>query len=146
MPDIIPRGSRAAAALSLVVAVLTGWLVLAETPPKRQGDAERGRKVFNGKGICYYCHGTDGYLDKRPQLNADTNRVIDSLDPKPANLRNPGSLMLKTDDERFRIIREGHLGTGMFPDNNLTDEEITDTLAYLSALRRDASPKGKPGQ
>lgn len=144
MPNIILRGSRAAAALSLVVAVLTGWLVFAETPPKRQGDAERGRKAFNGKGICYYCHGTDGHLDKRPRLNADTDKVIDELEPKPADLRKPGSLILKTDDERFRIIREGHLGTGMFPDTTLTDEEITDTLAYLSALRHDASPKGNP--
>ena len=149
-------------ALSLVVAVLIGWLVLmasltsendaragsspAKTTSKRQGNAEQGRKVFNGKGICYYCHGRDGYLDQRPQLAPETTAFIDRLDPKPANLRNPGSLRLKTGDERFRLIREGHLGTGMFPDATLTDEEITDTLAYLSVLRHDASSKDKPRQ
>jgi mono/diheme cytochrome c family protein len=151
-----------AVALSFAVAVLIGWLVImfarmsendaragflpAQTTFKRQGDAEQGRKVFNGKGICYYCHGRDGHLDQRPQLAPETTAFIDRLAPKPADLRNPSSLRLKADDERFRLIREGHPGTGMFPDTSLTDAEITDTLAYLSALRHDASSKGKPRQ
>jgi mono/diheme cytochrome c family protein len=158
MPDIIYRGGREAWALALIVAVLIEWLVFmfsfasendaradsspAETTSKKQGDAEQGRKVFNGKGICNYCHGSDGHLKQRPQLAPETNAIIDRLDPKPANLRSPGSLKLKTDDERFRLIREGHLGTGMFPDTTLTDEEITDTLAYLTALR-EASAQSK---
>ncbi len=160
MPDLIHRGGRVAGTLLFVVAVLAGWLVLAsvltsendakagsspaETTPKRQGDAEQGRKVFNGKGICDYCHGRDGHLDQRPHLAPDTTAFIDRLNPKPADLRNPNSLKLKTDNERFRLIREGHLGTGMFPDMTLTDKEIKDILAYLSALRQDASSKGKP--
>lgn len=160
MPDIIHRGGRGAGALSLVVAVLVGWLILlspltsendaraasspAEATPKRQGDAEQGRKVFNGKGVCDYCHGQDGHLDQRPHLAPDTTTFIDRLNPKPADLRNPSSLKLKTDNERFRLIREGHLGTGMFPDMTLTDKEIKDILAYLSALRQDAPSKEKP--
>jgi hypothetical protein len=44
------------------------------------------------------------------------------------------SLKMKTDKERFRAIREGHEGTGMFPDSTLTDQEIRVTLAYLSVL------------
>jgi cytochrome c553 len=40
--------------------------------PKVAGDAERGRTVFNGKGVCYYCHGMDGNMEQRPQLAADT--------------------------------------------------------------------------
>jgi mono/diheme cytochrome c family protein len=160
MPDIIHRGGSVAGTLSLVVAVLVGWLVLvcsltsendarassspAETTPKRQGDAEQGRKVFNGKGVCDYCHGKDGHLDQRPQLAPDTTAFIDRLNPKPADLRNPSSLKLKTDNERFRLIREGHLGTGMFPDMTLTDKEIKDILAYLSTLRQEVSSKGKP--
>ena len=146
MPDIIHRGGRVAGTLSLVVAILAGWPVLAETTSKRQGDAEQGRKVFHGKGICDYCHGRDGYLDQRPQLAPETTTFIDRLNPKPADLRNTSSLKLKTDGERFRLIREGHLGTGMFPDMTLTNEEIKDILAYLSVLRHDAPSKGKPGQ
>ncbi len=99
------------------------------------GEAERGRRVFNGKGICYYCHGMDGRLDQRPTLSRETADVIARLAPNPPDLRDPKVLNLKTDGERFRAIREGHPGTGMLPDSTLTDQEITDTLAYLATLR-----------
>lgn len=113
-----------------------------ETVIEKQGDAEQGRKLFNGKGICYYCHGIDGNIDKRPQLNSETNRIIDRLKPQPANLRDPNKLKLKADDERFRLIREGHVETGMFPDKVLMDDEIKDILAYLSELRRNGTLQG----
>lgn len=106
----------------------------------RPGDTERGRQIFNGKGICFYCHGRDGYLDQLPQLAADTAAVIANLSPRPADLRNPRGLRLTNDRERFHIIRDGHLGTGMLPDTSLTDEEITDTLAYLLVLRHEGHP------
>ena len=108
---------------------------------KAQGDAERGRAVFNGKGVCYYCHGIDGYKDQRPQLAADTAALIAQLNPPPANLRNPKVLHLKSDKQRAHAIREGHPGTGMFPDTRMTTQELTDTLAYLALLRREGSPK-----
>lgn len=100
-----------------------------------RGDAERGRAIFNGKGICYYCHGTDGRPDQRPALSKETAGVIARLAPNPPDLRKSKQLRLKNDRERFRAIREGHPGTGMLPDTALTDQEITDTLAYLAALR-----------
>jgi mono/diheme cytochrome c family protein len=105
------------------------------------GDAERGRAVFNGKGVCYYCHGVDGNRDQRPQLKADTTALIAQLNPQPTDLRNLKVLRLKTDKQRARAIREGHPGTGMFPDTRMTDQELTDTLAYLALLRREGSPK-----
>jgi mono/diheme cytochrome c family protein len=114
----------------------------AQTPAKGQGDAERGRSVFNGTGICFYCHGRDGYRDRKPQLNRETAAFIERLDPPPTDLRKPDGLKLKTDGERFRAIREGHLGTGMFPDTSLTDQEINDTLAYLATFRNaTANPR-----
>ena len=65
----------------------------ASSPPsprhKTAGDAERGRAVFNGKGLCYYCHGIDGNKDQRPQLAADTVALIAQLNPPPVDLRNP---------------------------------------------------------
>jgi mono/diheme cytochrome c family protein len=109
---------------------------------KTQGDAERGRAVFNGKGVCYYCHGLDGYLDRQPQLEADTAALIAQLNPKPADLRNPKSLRLATDKARAKAIREGHPGTGMFPDTRMTDRELAVTITYLSTLRREGSLKG----
>ncbi len=110
---------------------------------KQQGNAEVGRSVFNGKGVCYYCHGMDGYRDKLPELEADTAALIAQLNPQPADLRNPKSLRLTTDKARAKTIREGHTGTGMFPDSTMTNQELTDTLAYLALLRSEGSVKRK---
>ena len=111
---------------------------------KSVGDAERGRAVFNGKkAVCYYCHGMDGNMEQRPQLAADTAALIAQLNPPPVDLRSPKSLHLKTDKQRAHAIREGHPGTGMFPDTRMTDQELADTLAYLALLRREGSPNGK---
>lgn len=111
-------------------------------PPKKSatdlGDAGRGRAVFNGKGICYYCHGVDGHRDRQPQLTADTAALIAQLNPQPADLRNSKSLQLTSDKARFNAIREGHPGTGMFPDATMTTQELTDTLAYLAVLRGES--------
>ena len=46
---------------------------------KAAGDAERGRAVFIGKGMCYYCHGMDGNMEQQPQLAADTAALIAQL-------------------------------------------------------------------
>jgi mono/diheme cytochrome c family protein len=110
---------------------------------KAQGDAELGKAVFNGKGVCYYCHGIDGYRGQQPQLAADTAALIAQLNPPPVDLRNPKVLHLKTDKQRARAIREGHTGTGMFPDTTMTDQELRDTLAYLALLRSEGSAKRK---
>jgi mono/diheme cytochrome c family protein len=137
----------------LLVALLASWFIhisqmnaWAGPPPllkstKAAGDAERGRTVFNGKGVCYYCHGIDGNQGHRPQLTADTAALIAQLNPPPVDLRNPKALYLKTDKQRARAIREGHPGTGMFPDTRMTDQELADTLAYLTLLRREGSVK-----
>jgi mono/diheme cytochrome c family protein len=106
-----------------------------------QADAERGRAVFNGKGVCYYCHGIDGRKDQRPELAADTAALIEQLNPPPSDLRNRKGLRLASDKARFNAIREGHPGTGMFPDTTMTTQDLTDTLAYLAVLRKQDSKK-----
>ena len=141
--------------LSLSCFLLVGWLAIQFThmfemnawagprssnkSATAQGDAERGRAVFNGKGVCYYCHGIDGNKDQQPQLAADTAALIAQLNPPPPDLRNRKTLRLTTDKARFNAIREGHLGTGMFPDTTMTTQELTDTLAYLAVLRQQGS-------
>jgi mono/diheme cytochrome c family protein len=124
---------------------MNAWAASPPSPKgaKAAGDIELGRAVFNGKGVCYYCHGIDGKMDRRPQLAADTAALIAQLNPPPADLRNPKALYLKTDKQRTHAIRKGHPGTGMFPDTTMTDQELTDTLAYLVLLRREGSPNGK---
>jgi len=142
--------------LNLSLLFLTGWLgyqfpaTVGEiawagspsSPPsaKLKGNVGRGREIFNGKGACHYCHGIDGYLGRMPRLEADTAALISGLNPSPSDLRNPGALRLKTNKERARAIREGHPGTGMFPDLTMTDQDIADTLMYLALLRRDPNP------
>ena len=83
--------------------------------PKVEGNSEEGRKIYNGKGFCYQCHGYDGYIDRLPQMEPDMRRMLDELDPKPADFRNPATLQSKDDQERFDTIRKGHSGTNMFP-------------------------------
>jgi cytochrome c peroxidase len=104
-----------------------------------QADAERGRAVFNGKGVCYYCHGIDGNRDQEPQLETGTAALIAQLDPSPPDLRKRKTLRLTTDKARFNAIREGHPGTGMFPDTTMTTQELTDTLAFLALLRSEGA-------
>ncbi len=104
-----------------------------------QGDVERGRAVFNGTGVCYYCHGVDGQIEKRPQLAADTAALIAGLSPPPADLRNSKALHLKSDKQRAKAVREGHPGTGMFPDTRMTNQELVDALAYLALLRKEGA-------
>ncbi|MBX3350452.1 MAG: hypothetical protein KF747_17150 [Nitrospira sp.] len=136
--------------------LLVGWLgmetvllahdVWAEPPAaqpsgKLKGNILRGRDIFNGKGVCYYCHGIDGYLYRTPRVEADTAKLIAKLNPPPSDLRNPDVLRLKNNQERARAIREGHPGTGMFPDTTMTDQDLADTLLYLALIRKDPHPE-----
>lgn len=119
------------------------WAESTPSQPTGQlkGNIMRGREIFNGKGVCYYCHGIDGYLYRTPRLEADTAKLISKLSPPPADLRNPDVLRLKTNKERARAIREGHPGTGMFPDTTMTDQDLADTLLYLALIRKDPHPE-----
>ena len=82
---------------------------------KVKGDRERERAILKGKGFFFQCHGQDGDIDRRPVMDPEIARVIEQLNPKIADLRNPATLKSKNDAERFTTIREGHRGTAMFP-------------------------------
>ncbi len=107
------------------------------------GDAEKGREVFNGKGICHYCHGQNADPDNLPALEPKTLRIIRGLRPQPPDLRRPAQLKLRTDRQRFLIIREGNTGTGMLPDTTLSNQEIRDVVAYLATFRDTTRQTGK---
>ena len=108
-----------------------------------KGDAVRGQTLYNGKGICHYCHGVDGMIDKKPSLKPETVDAIAKQTASAPDLRNRAVQTLKDNKARFRAIREGHPGSGMFPDSTLSDQDITDILAYLAALRQSASTPSK---
>ena len=117
---------------SLPVSLALGEIVTQQAP---NGDPERGKQVFHGRGICYYCHGRNGNPENLPELEPKTLRTIRALRPQPPDLRRVTELKLKSDKERFLIIREGHEGTGMLPDTTLSNQEIRDVVAYLATLR-----------
>lgn len=108
-----------------------------------KGDAAQGQRLFNGKGICHYCHGLDGMIDRKPKLEPETNSVVARLGAAAPDLRNRAALTLKDNKARFHAIREGHPGSGMFPDTTLSDQDIRDILAYLATLRQSAPAPGK---
>jgi mono/diheme cytochrome c family protein len=129
-----------------IFACTSVWAVSSPSQPrpKVEGNSEEGRKIYNGKGFCYQCHGYDGYIDRLPQMEPDMRRMLDELDPKPADFRNPATLQSKDDQERFDTIRKGHSGTNMFPKKFLSDANINDIVAYLSVLRSEGKRKVTP--
>ena len=127
----------------LLSAATTSGVLSADTGAALKGDATRGQALFNGKGICHYCHGSDGVIDKKPSLKPDTAAAIAKLAATAQDLRNRATQTLTDNKARFRAIREGHPGSGMFPDSTLSDQDITDILAYLAALRQSASTPSK---
>lgn len=103
-----------------------------------RADAEEGRAIFNGKGLCATCHGLDGHRDRLPpELSRNIRENIARLNPPPADLRQAATLTLTTDKQRFEAIRQGHLRSAMYslPNEVLSDEEILALLSYLASIR-----------
>lgn len=125
---------------------LTGQGESQAAETKRSGDPERGRELFHGRAICSTCHGIDGNRSQLPLMTPNAARAIAGLRPPPANLRDDGTLKLKTDQERFEVIRTGHLFTRMepVPEQVLSDREIEDLLAYLAILRGETARPSVP--
>jgi cytochrome c len=106
--------------------------------PEGLGDAKKGRDIFNGKG-CNYCH---GYLGQIEQIPDESVATVRKMNPIPSNFRDPKTLRLTTDKQRFRVIKYGIPGTAMMAMTHISDDEIIDSLAYLRALRQEAT--GEP--
>lgn len=105
-------------------------------PPLEAGDAAKGKTIYHGKGGCAFCHGTNGYVVKKPHKTDLHSEAIAKLDPPPADLRNAAGLKSQDDAQRFASIKFGHPGTAMFPrKTQLLDREIADLVAYLAVLR-----------
>lgn len=105
-------------------------------PPLPAGDAAKGKAIYHGKGGCAFCHGTNGYVVKKPRKTDLHSEAITKLDPPPSDLRNPSALKAKDEAARFASIKFGHPGTAMFArKTQLSDKEIADVLAYLAILR-----------
>lgn len=142
-----------AGTLCLAVSLLAGSLLWAESTSQtargqKPRDAERGRAIFHGKGLCATCHGIDGYKDHLPpELSQNVRDNIRRLNPAPADLREATTLTFTTDKQRFEVIRHGHPRSAMYPlpKEALSDEDILALLPYLASIRGTApSPASAP--
>ncbi len=141
-------GIACTGSLCFAISLMAGSLLWADSSsPAKPGngpqDAEQGRAIFNGKGLCSTCHGVDGHKGQLPpHLTQHIRDNIEHLDPAPADLRQATALTLATDKQRFDIIRHGHLRTAMYQlsKDTLSDEEILALLPYLASIRGTVPP------
>ena len=95
---------------------------------KRAQDASpeiiaEGKKIFEGKGTCFNCHGKSG------QGDGPAGKV---LNPGPRNFTNCKFHKKRKDGELFWVIKNGSPGTGMVPliPNAISEDEAWKVIAY----------------
>lgn len=83
---------------------------------------EKGKAIFEGKGTCFNCHGTDG---------GGNGPAAAQLNPSPRNFRHHGFWRHRTEGEIFWVIKHGSPGTAMIGFGPvLSDEEIWSVIQY----------------
>lgn len=89
----------------------------------------RGKALFNGKAVCFRCHGRNGNI--RTVSNAEVSR----LNPKPTDLRNPTDKSVR---QLYLIIKYGIPATAMVPVQEaarLSDDEVLTIISYILSLQ-----------
>lgn len=99
-----------------------------------EGDAAKGEHLY--KAYCVQCHGLKG---DGKGVNAVTMEV------QPRDHTDSKEMGARTDDDLFKAIKHGGVAVNksiLMPnwDENLTDDEIRDVIAYLRVL---SGTKGK---
>ena len=83
---------------------------------------EKGKALYDGKGTCFNCHGTDG---------GGNGPAAAKLNPAPRNFRHHGFWRHRTEGEIFWAIKHGSPGTAMIGFGPvLSDEEIWSVIQY----------------
>lgn len=83
---------------------------------------EKGKAIYNGKGGCFNCHGTDG---------GGNGPAAAKMNPAPRNFQHHGLWRHRTEGEIFWVIKHGSPGTAMIGFGPvLTDEEIWSVIQY----------------
>ena len=88
-----------------------------------------GKAIFEGKGICFTCHGLEG--NGKGDAGA-------ALDPGPRNFTDPVFHDCKTVGEMFWVVKNGSPGTGMIPaviTGILTEEEAWKAILYEQTFK-----------
>ncbi len=94
----------------------------------------QGKKIYEGKGTCFNCHGMKGRGDGPGGA---------TLNPSPRDFRHRGMWHHRSEGEIFWVIKHGIEGTGMIPFGGLlSDEEIWTVIQYERSF---AGGRGRRG-
>lgn len=87
-----------------------------------------GKKLFEGKGACFHCHGMTGKGDGPAASKLKPHPPRDFTDCKWHDSR--------TDGELYWILDHGSIGTGMvdFVPHQLTEAQAWKVVAYLRSF------------
>lgn len=86
-----------------------------------------GKAIFDGKGLCFKCHGPEG---------KGNGKLAAFLEPSPRNFTNAEWQKDRSDGELLWIIKNGSEGTGMasMAPSEITSEEAWYVIAYIRTL------------
>lgn len=126
MKPLQHRLARCFVGFGLAALAATSVVQADEFRTTEEASVVRGSIVF--KTYCILCHGADGEGD---------GRASKIHNPKPANL----TLSIPTDAQKEIIIRTGGASVGrsaVMPawGEHLTDEQVSDLVAYLRKINR----------
>lgn len=122
------RGAHAVTPCFLLLGLLSplvlGSATLSPEDTTGRGDGDRGRALFTKN--CVLCHGVNG--EGRPHVQ-----------PRPGDLRDPDRTPRRSDDDLYRVIRDGGPALGLSSTmfgwaDVLDDQEILDLVAFLRRL------------
>jgi cytochrome c oxidase cbb3-type subunit 2 len=125
----------------VATAALLGVVPAAEVSPQSR-DLSTGRRVYADN--CAVCHGVDG--DGRGHAAQHFTIPPRDFTGGRYKIRSTGSGQLPTDDDLRRSIARGVPGTGMVPQDHLSDEEMRAVIELIKSLspRFAAGPPPTP--
>lgn len=84
----------------------------------------KGREIFEGKGLCFKCHGSEG---------RGNGKLAAFLEPSPRNFTNVEWQKDRSDGELLWIIKNGSEGTSMasMAPSEITPEEAWYVITYI---------------
>ena len=116
-----------------VGAIAVLFVVAAAVPASwaaEKGDAKAGQKTYDL--LCASCHGSTGQGD---------GPAAAALTPKPRSLAEAKYMKTLTDDQLFKVIKEGGASVGKSPlmpawAGQVKDPEIWNLVAYVRGLAK----------
>ena len=118
--------------------VISGILFIAlATSAWSQSDPVVGKEIY--ERLCVSCHGSTGR----------GGRMAGMLPVPPRNLADAGYMQGRSPDQLFTVIKDGSAASGLSDampgfGNQLNDQEIRDTVAYVQTLATGSSAMAQP--